>query len=146
MEPVKVITYNENFIYNEGLRMILEEDKHVKLVAKVSSLEELKGILANERADIAIFDVKVSDPDFFKSIKKIKKLSPGIKFLGLCPDNSEKTIVKAVESGVDGLLYRDTPVQEFYFAICQITEQEYYFNQSILDKVYKSFINSLGKQ
>lgn len=122
---IKVVIVDDVLILRQGLKILLEQDSAIKVIADCSNgleaLESCKQLMP----DIVLMDVRMPGCDGIEGTKLIKEFNPAIKVIILTLwDDSEK-VIEAINYGADGFLLKD-------------------INEANLTNVIKSTMNGLN--
>lgn len=141
MSKIKVILADDHVIVRNGIRILLESNGDVDVIAEASN-----GIEALEKAqqfkpDIMISDIKMPIMNGIEATSKLKDYAPNTKALILSMHDDEEYIIKSIESGASGYLLKDTTKEEFSKALHAIMEGQKYFSGDISNILVNSYLN-----
>jgi two-component system, NarL family, invasion response regulator UvrY len=76
--------------------------------------------------DICILDINMPIKNGYETIKEIKELWPGMKFLVLTAINKDYTILQMIKSGANGYLLKSCEPDELYRGLTSIYKTGYF--------------------
>lgn len=140
MSKIKVILADDHVIVRNGIRILLESNGDVEVIAEASN-----GVEALEKAqqfnpDIMISDIKMPIMNGIEATSKLKDYAPNTKALILSMHDDEEYIIKSIESGASGYLLKDTTKDEFSKALHAIMEGQKYFSGDISNILVNSYL------
>ena len=139
--PIKYMIVDDHTIFRQGLRLVLNEDPNLQLVAEVSDGLELLGMLKHTKPDIILLDLKMPKMDGIEATKEIKTKFPNIKILILTMHDDEQLILHVLESGANGYLIKNTDADEIKLALYACYENGFYFNDFISGVMLKAIVH-----
>jgi DNA-binding NarL/FixJ family response regulator len=109
MEKIKVLLVDDQALFVESLRMVLETRAEDIVVVGVASNGKIAlQLAAAERPDVILMDVCITELDGIETIRILRKQFPSIKMLVLTTCADDEYVVKALHFGVTGYLLKDT--------------------------------------
>lgn len=141
MSTIRVILADDHVIVRNGIKILLESDGEVEVIAEASN-----GVEALEKAkalqpDILISDIKMPIMNGIETTAKLHEVAPNAKALILSMHDDEEYIIKSVESGASGYLLKDTTKEEFGKAIRAILDGQKYFSGDISNILVNNYLN-----
>ena len=85
-------------------------------------LECMDKLAGNNRADLILMDIEMPKRNGIETTASVKQKYPQIKIMMLTVFDDDDNIFKAIQSGADGYLLKDTTPQALYDAIVQTLE------------------------
>ncbi|MEO9805781.1 MAG: response regulator transcription factor [Reichenbachiella sp.] len=141
MDTIKVILADDHVIVRNGIKILLESEGEVEVIAEASNGEEAIEKVKQFKPDILISDINMPIMNGIETTAKLKKISPETKTLILSMHDDEEYIIKSVESGASGYLLKDTTKEEFVKALKSVLEGHKYFSGDISDVLVNGYLN-----
>ncbi|UXP31835.1 response regulator transcription factor [Reichenbachiella agarivorans] len=141
MSKIKVILADDHIIVRNGIKILLESNGDVEVIAEASNGEEALEKVKLLRPDILISDIRMPIMNGIEATSKIKEFSPNTKALILSMHDDEEYIIKSIESGASGYLLKDTTKEEFSKALHAIMDGQKYFSGDISNILVNSYLN-----
>lgn len=118
---IQIILVEDHIVVRNGIKILLETDKDLKIVAEASNgaqvLEYLKG---GGTADMILTDINMPEMDGISLLKEIKITHPKIKVVMLSMHDNELYIKESFLKGALGYLLKSVGTNELIFAIKHI--------------------------
>jgi DNA-binding NarL/FixJ family response regulator len=130
-EEIKVLIADDHPIFRRGLRMVIESDAVIKIVAEVDNgVEALKQIEMLE-PDVAVLDVNMPQADGLTVAKTIqeKNLPTAAVFLTMHAD--EAIFNAAVDADVRGFVIKDGAANDIVTCIKSVAAGQSFFSSTL---------------
>jgi two-component system response regulator DesR len=98
--------------FRDLMRVLLEREADIELVAQAGSLAEARAEAAKFRLDVAILDLGLPDGSGADLIADLRRTNDGVRVLVLSASLDPAGIEKARSAGADEILDKLTPVDE----------------------------------
>ncbi|WP_420582780.1 response regulator [Reichenbachiella sp.] len=141
MDTIKVILADDHVIVRNGIKILLESEGEVEVIAEASNGQEAIEKVKQLKPDILISDIRMPIMNGLEATAELKNVSPETKTLILSMHDDEEYIIKSVECGASGYLLKDTTKEEFVKALKSILEGHKYFSGDISDVLVNGYLN-----
>ena len=111
--PLKLLIADDERLFRQSLRILLETAKDIKVVAEAADGQEAVIKCRETEPDIALLDVRMPKMDGIKAAKLIAALAPRTKILMLSIQDDDEKIASAIKAGAKGYILKDTDRAEF---------------------------------
>ncbi|MGP7817885.1 response regulator transcription factor [Niallia sp. 01092] len=105
---IRVLIAEDQQIVRNGLKMIIEQDEEIKVVAEAENGKEVLNLLEQHAVDIILMDIRMPVMDGVEATQHIKKRFPHVKILILTTFNDEEYAIQAFKEGANGFLLKTT--------------------------------------
>ncbi len=139
---IKVIIADDDEIFRNGLKIIIEQDKDIKVCGIASNGNSAYDLCKSENPDIVLMDMQMPYCDGSSATYKIKQDFPNIKVLVLTTFDDKATITKALSSGADGYVLKDVDENKIINAIKSTLLNINVFGKSVFDNLKNKLINN----
>jgi DNA-binding NarL/FixJ family response regulator len=102
---IKVILADSQAIFRVGTSKILAAERDIRVVAQVESLGQTLNAISSQRADILLFEARIS-PTPVEAVGEVVKRDPLLKLVIMTPDSSEEETIGYLRHGVKGIITR----------------------------------------
>jgi DNA-binding NarL/FixJ family response regulator len=106
MNMLRVLLVEDQAIVRQGLKVILEQDKNMKVTHEAENGAQAIEILERYAIDFVMMDVRMPIMNGIEATRKIKKQWPDVKILILTTFNDDEYAVKALKEGANGFLLK----------------------------------------
>lgn len=136
---IRIQLADDHMITREGLKSLIQNEKHMEIVAEVDN-----GRSAVEKAlllipDIIIMDINMPGLNGIEATKQILAQHPHIKIIALSMFSERRYVMGMLKAGVSGYLLKNCAFNEFLNAIETVSKGSRYLSQHITDMVMDDF-------
>lgn len=139
MEQIRVLIADDMMILRQGLKAVLEQDTQIQVVALAEdgrvALEKCK----MHKPDVVLMDMRMPEYDGAFGIRGIKETLPDIKVLVLTTFDDDETIEKAVRSGADGYILKESEDAKVIAAVKSVYQGISVFGDSVYGRMRQQF-------
>ena len=143
-DTIKIILADDHEIVRTGIRLLLETENDIEVVAEASDGLEAIDKINQYQPDLLIVDIRMPVLNGIDTTARVKKESPYIKVLVLSMHDDEEYIIKSIDCGADGYLLKDTSKPEFIKAIHATMEGHKYFSGDISEILVNRYLSAKG--
>ncbi len=111
--PLRLLIADDERLFRQSLKVLLETAKDLKVVAEAADGQEAVIKARETGPDIALLDVRMPKMDGIKAAKLISAMSPRTKILMLSIHDDDEKIVSAIRAGARGYILKDTDRADF---------------------------------
>lgn len=135
---VGIMLADDHTIFRQGLRLLLEGEPDMKVVAEVGSGTEAAEAMVRVRPDVLITDLRMPGLNGIELTKKVKKLSPETKVIILSMFGDKAYILRALENGAKGYVVKESSASELVLAIREALAGRCFVSESVMtDRIRK---------
>jgi DNA-binding NarL/FixJ family response regulator len=138
---IKVMIVDDQKIFKEGLRMILNQDNEIDVVGLCENGQEAVDLVSLYNPDIILMDIQMPIMNGVDAVKYIKENNKEIDIIMLTTFHDDKYIYDAIKNGASGYLLKDTSVETIISAIKIV----YHGGALINPEVTKILLNQFTK-
>ena len=136
---IKVTLIGDYLVFRNGLKMLLDSRRDVKVVSDVSDLSEARQSIALNRPDIIVVNENEVEAPEFESF--LMDDAAGIPTLILANSNNKEHHQKYLMQGASGVVTKEQKSEVLFKAIEQVSTDELWFQRDVM----KSTIERLRK-
>jgi DNA-binding NarL/FixJ family response regulator len=103
---VRVLIADDHGIVRSGLRLLLERQPDIEVVAEAADGAEARELALRERPDLAILDVKMPKLTGLQATREIREQAPEIAVLILSMHDDERYLFEALKAGASGYVLK----------------------------------------
>src|SRR5690606_29962954 len=119
---MKILVADDHEIIASGIRSFLTDKLGALEVKSAVNLAQLKQILAKEKFDILLQDIRFGNDDGRTFLSEIRKMHPDLLIVALSSHTDEFTVKSALAAGCSGYVSKSSPLEEILEAIQAITK------------------------
>ena len=128
---VRVMLADDHSLVRAGVRRILEAEGDIEVVAEVADGAAALESLGRLEADVLVLDLSMPGMDGFELIRRARAKHRELKLVVLSMHTSPEYISRAVESGADGYLFKDSAVADLVSAIQAVRENRVFYGAEV---------------
>lgn len=146
---LQIILAEDHNIVRNGIRMLLETDKEIRIVGEaINGLEVLNMISNGVDANLVLADLNMPDLDGISLVRQLKLLKPGINIVILSMLDNDKYVAQAFTEGASGYLLKSISADELLFCLKHVNAGGKYLcselSMRLLDKLINSSLATLS--
>jgi DNA-binding NarL/FixJ family response regulator len=121
---VRVLIADDHGIVRSGLRLLLERQPDIEVVAEAADGAEARELAVRERPDLAILDVKMPKLTGLQATREIKAQAPETAVLILSMHDDERYLSEALKAGASGYVVKTQADTDLLAAIRAVQRGE----------------------
>jgi DNA-binding NarL/FixJ family response regulator len=121
---MRVLIADDHGIVRSGLRLLLERQPDIEVIAEASDGAEARDIAVRERPDLAILDVKMPKLTGLQATREIKAQAPETAVLILSMHDDQRYLAEAFEAGASGYVVKTQADTDLLAAIRAVQRGE----------------------
>lgn len=106
LETLRVLIADDHGIVRSGLRMLLERQEGIEVIAEASDGAAARDLAIRERPDLAILDVKMPKLTGLQATREIRAHAPDVSVLILSMYDDERYLFEALKAGASGYVLK----------------------------------------
>ncbi len=140
MEKIQVILADDHQMFRDGIKAVLSDEPDIRILAEVSSGEELLKSINSCMPHVIITDISMSGKSGIEVTRIITSKYPCAKVLVLSMHTNEEFVMSAIKAGASGYVPKDAGRDELLKAIRTLNAGDEYFTNDVSQTIAKSFI------
>jgi two-component system response regulator NreC len=140
MSPIRLMLVDDHEIVRAGLRMMLEAQPDLEIVAEVESGEEALQQIESCRPDVIIMDVSLPRMSGVQTTRTIGERYPDIPVLALTIHEDERYFFQMLDAGAAGYLPKRAAPTDLVNAIHTVEEGHVYLYPSLATALVSDYV------
>ncbi|MHB0989327.1 MAG: response regulator [Bellilinea sp.] len=136
---IKVLLVDDQSLFREGLRTLLEVQPDFQVVSEAANGEEALRLAATTQPDVALMDLRMPVMDGVTATRRLRDLFPNLRVIVLTTFDDDETVFDGLRAGAVGYLLKDVTSEKLCEAIRAASRGEYFMQPSITAKVMSEF-------
>jgi DNA-binding NarL/FixJ family response regulator len=136
---IKVLLTDDQSLFREGLRTLLEVQPDFQVVGEAANGEEALRLAATTQPEVILMDLRMPVMDGVTATRRIRDLFPHIHVIVLTTFDDDETVFDGLRAGAVGYLLKDVTSEKLCEAIRATARGEYFMQPSITAKVMSEF-------
>jgi DNA-binding NarL/FixJ family response regulator len=132
---VSVLIADDQTLFREGIKDLLEDEKGITVVGEASTGPEAVALAKKIKPDVILMDIKLPQMDGVSATRIIRKECPNTNVLILSSYEDEAHVTEAIQAGANGYLSKMLPASELVHALKTFTSEGVMIPQPIMGKL-----------
>lgn len=114
---IGVLLVDDQAMIRAGLRMVLESEPDIAVVAEASNGAEAVQVGKRERPDVVLMDVRMPEMDGIEATRRLLEAAPDTRVIVVTTFDIDDYVYGALRAGASGFLLKDAPPDDLIDAI-----------------------------
>ena len=128
---IRVLLADDHRLFREGLRSLIEEQPHMKVVAEAEDGRTALQLAQTVSPDVVVMDISMPGMNGMEAALRIMCTAPGVKVLALSMHADNRIVAEMLNAGASGYLLKDCAFEELIHAIYVVAKQGRYVSPKI---------------
>lgn len=133
--PIRIMIVDDHAVIRTGLRMLIEQDQTMTVVAMAGTPEEALRLALTEHPDIIVLDLILGEEDGLDYLPDLCKVSPNSRILVLTGVQTSESHRTAIRRGAMGIVLKQQAAELLLKAIRKVHEGEVWIDRSMMGTV-----------
>jgi two-component system response regulator NreC len=130
-ERVTVVLADDHEIVREGIRMVLESEPDIEVVAEAGTAEEATRYVLGHRPSVLVLDLNMPGGSSLDAIPKVGETAPDTAVIVLTMQSEPAFARQALQAGARGYVVKHSAAKELVEAIRVVLRGETYINPQL---------------
>jgi len=140
-KKVKVLIADDQTLFREGIKDLLENEKNIQVIAEAADGREALRLVKKLRPNVILLDIKLPHMDGIEATRQIHKECPTTNVLILSGYEDEAHVMEAIQAGANGYLSKMLPAAELVNALKTFANQGVMIPQPVMSKLIDGLRN-----
>lgn len=145
MANIKVLLVDDHKIVRDGIKLMLEPQAGIDVVAEAESGDEVKQLMEELSVDVIVMDINMPGMNGIATTKMVKDEFPSVKVLALTMSSDDSHIRQMVQAGASGYVMKSAGRDELTRAIHEVMEGKHYFSDQATQSIMLDLVKNKGK-
>ncbi len=137
--PIRVVLADDQTMVRQGLRVILESDPGIVVVAEAGDGRAAVDQVGAERPDVALLDIRMPILDGLHAARRIIDSGVGTRVLILTTFDADEYVYEALRAGASGYLLKDAPAEQLIQAVRSVAIGDALIDPSVTRRLIARF-------
>ena len=134
-KKIRVLICDDQTLFREGLRDVLDGEKGIEIVGEASNGQEAVVLAKKLQPDIILMDIRLPELDGISATRVLRKDCPKANVVILSSYEDEAHVLEAIQAGANGYLSKMLPAKELVNAIRTFSQEGVLIPQPIMGKL-----------
>lgn len=144
MSTIRLILVDDHEIVRIGLRMLLQAQPDIEIVAEASSGEEAIELVQTHQPDVVLMDVTMPGMSGMEATRQLKASCPSVAILALTIHEEEDYFFQMLQAGASGYVPKRVAADELIRAVHTVFAGEFFLHSSVAAALVKDFLQQGG--
>ena len=138
-QPITVVLADDQQMVRHGLRVILESEPDIDVVAEAGDGREAIERVREHLPTIALLDIRMPNMDGLEAARRVIALDLGTRVLILTTFDADEYVYEALRAGASGFLLKDAPPDQLVAAVRVLAVGDALIDPSITRRLISRF-------
>ncbi|PIR19153.1 MAG: DNA-binding response regulator [Elusimicrobia bacterium CG11_big_fil_rev_8_21_14_0_20_64_6] len=134
-KKVKVLIADDQTLFREGIKDLLENEKIIEVVGEAADGQEAVRLARRLKPDVILMDIKLPHLDGVAATRLIRKECPNTNVLILSSYEDEAHVMESIQAGANGYLSKMLPAAELVNALKAFANDGVMIPQQVMGKL-----------
>jgi two-component system response regulator NreC len=144
MALMKIMLVDDHEIVRAGLRMLLQTQSDMEIVAEASSGAEALELIQGCQPDVILMDVSMEEMNGIEATQKLKSCCPNVSILALTIHEEDEYFFQMLSAGASGYIPKRAAPEDLLQAIHTVYKGEVFLHSSVASVLVKDFLDRGG--
>jgi two-component system response regulator NreC len=135
---------DDHEIVRAGLRMLLQSQPDMEIVAEASSGAEALELIQGCKPDVILMDVTMAEMNGIEATRQLKTCCPNVSILALTIHEEEEYFFQMLSAGASGYIPKRAAPEDLLQAIHTVYDGEVFLHSSVASVLVKDFLDRGG--
>lgn len=126
-----VVVVDDHTVLRSGLRYVLEPH-NIRVVGDTGTLEEAKEMVASEKPDVVVVDVRLAEQDGVELIKDLARKR--LRVIAYSAYSDSRLLARAIDAGALGFVVKDGSAEELAESIRTVSKGQRWLPRPLSDE------------
>jgi len=136
-KEIRVLIADDHPIFRRGLRMVIDADPLLKVVAEADDGESALACIRELQPEVAVLDIDMPSPDGLAIARELRQQRSAVAIIFLTMHNDEATLHAALDAGAKGFIIKDGAVNELAACIKAVAAGQNFVSPTLSNHLLK---------
>lgn len=143
---INIIIADDHSVVRRGIKQILADEADMQVNGEAANADELMKMLDEQKWDLLILDITMPGKSGLDALIDIKQVKPELKILILSMHPEEEIALRALKSGADGYLNKESVPGELIRAIKKVLSGGKYISSALAEAIIFSNTSDANRE
>ena len=140
MKKIHILLIEDNRLLRDGIASMLKKQTDMRVVATVSSGENILGLMDKNKPDIVLLDLGLRSQNSLEIVKLIRQNFLEIKIIVMDLIPLQEDVMEFVQAGVSGFILKNANIVEFFTAIRSVFQGNKVLPSNLTDSLFSQIV------
>lgn len=137
---IKVLLADDHTVVRDGLRMLLENEKDIRVIGMTGHGKEVVAQAIHLQPDVIVMDIAMPEIDGIEATRQIREKVPNIQVLILSMYLNTEYVHRALRAGALGYLLKESAGEKVVEAIREVHAGQRFLSDKITDIMVSGYL------
>lgn len=137
---IRVITADDQALVRGGLKMILEAQPDITVVAEAADGIQAVDLAARLHPDVVLMDIRMPRLDGIDATRRLVEATPRTRIVILTTFGLDRYVYEGLRAGASGFLLKDSPPSELVHAVRVVAGGDVLLSPAITAKLIATYV------
>ncbi|HEY7103963.1 MAG TPA: response regulator transcription factor [Mycobacteriales bacterium] len=137
--PITVVIADDQRMIRQGLRVILEAEPEIRVVADAGDGAQAVAIVRRYSPTVALLDIRMPVMDGLTAARRVIAAGSDTKVLILTTFDADEYVYAALRAGVSGFLLKDSPADQLVTAVRSLAAGDALIDPAVTRRLISRF-------
>jgi two-component system, NarL family, response regulator NreC len=133
--PIHVVLADDHTLMRRGVRMLLDDEQDVQVIAEASDLESVARGVRSHQPHVLVLDLNMPGGSSIEAIGRLRERSPDTQIVAMTMEDSAAFAQRALAAGAAGFVLKDLADTELPEAIRAAAGGEEYISPRVAPRL-----------
>jgi DNA-binding NarL/FixJ family response regulator len=144
-EPVRILLADDHALVRQGVRMILDAQPDLRVVAEAGDGAEAVELVRTEQVDLAVLDVAMPRMTGLQAAREIARRREDLPILMLSMHDNEQYFFESLKAGASGYVLKSVADQDLVAAVRAAIRGEPFVYPGVMSTLVRSYLDRLKR-
>lgn len=145
MKPIRLLLVDDQALFREGLRILLEQKPQLTIVGEAGDGEQALDAARFHQPDIILMDLRMPRLNGVEATRRIRTEMPHIRIIVLTTFEDDEEVFDALAAGASGYLLKASPSERVVEAVELTARGQSFLEPSVTAKLLAHFARLSGR-
>jgi DNA-binding NarL/FixJ family response regulator len=138
--PLKIVLVDDHHLFRKGIMELINDFSGFEVIWEAENGKEfIQKLSPHHLPDIVLLDISMPVMDGFETAVWLERCYPELKILALTMHNDDETVLRMLNSGVNGYVLKNAEPAELKMALKTIEKEGSYYASRITEILVKNY-------
>jgi DNA-binding NarL/FixJ family response regulator len=137
---IRVITADDQALVRGGLKMILEAQPDINVVAEAADGVQAVDLATRLHPDVVLMDIRMPRLDGIDATRRLVEVAPQTRVVILTTFGLDRYVYEGLQAGASGFVLKDSPPSELVHAVRVVAGGEVLLSPAITAKLIATYV------
>lgn len=145
MAAIRILLADDHVIMRSGLRLLLERQPDLEVVAEAADGREAVDMAAAEKPNVVVMDIAMPRLNGVEATRQIVSKNPETSVVILSMHSDESYVLRSLKAGAQAYLLKDSAESDLISAIYAVTSGKSFFSPGVRKILKEDYVYQLAR-